>query len=50
MKKNKEKIEETKKSKHIDKSTIFIKGMALFLAVLMVVGTCSTIIFALLFA
>lgn len=48
MKKNKENIE--KVNKHVDKSTIFVKGMALFLAILMVVGTCSTIIFALIFA
>lgn len=50
MKKNKENIEKSNKNKHMDKSTIFVKGMALFLAILMVVGTCSTIIFALIFA
>lgn len=50
MKKNKDKIDETKKNKHIDKSTIFVKGMALFLAIIMVVGMCTTLIFALIFA
>ena len=48
MKKNKEKIEKT--NKHIDKSAAFVKSMALLLAILMVVGTCSTLIFALIFA
>ena len=48
MKKNKEKIEKT--NKHIDKSRLFVRGMALFLAILMVVATCSTIIFALIYA
>ncbi len=47
MEKNEENI---KKVKHIDKSTIFVKGMALFLAAVMVIATCSTLIFAIIFA
>lgn len=50
MKKNNEKQEKIKTNKHIDKGQIFVKGMALFLAILMVIATCSTLIFALIFA
>ena len=47
---NNENSEKIIKNRHIDKRTMFVKGIALFLALLMVVGTCSTIIFALIFA
>ena len=49
MKKDKEKQEKVKTNKHVDKGQIFIKGMALFLAILMLVATCSTLIFAIIF-
>lgn len=45
MKKNKEKQE--KKHKNHDKGQIFVKVMAGFLALLMLVATCGTLIFAL---
>ena len=45
MKKNDTKIE--KKQKHYDKGQIFIKVMAGFLAILMVIATAGTLIYAL---
>ena len=49
MRKDKEKQEKVKTNKHVDKGQIFVKGMALFLAILMLVATCSTLIFAIIF-
>ena len=49
MKKDKENQEKVKTNRPVDKGQIFVKGMALFLAVLMVVATCSTLIFAVIF-
>ena len=43
------KIKKEKKNRG-NKGEIFVKGMALFLAVLMVVATASSLIFAIIFA
>ncbi len=46
---NEEKIKNEKKSKG-NREKIFVKGMALLLAVLMIVATASSLIFAIIFA
>ena len=48
-KNKKEKIKSEKKNKG-NRGEIFVKGMALLLAVLMVVATASSLIFAIIFA
>ena len=47
MKKEKNQPEKIKKHKNYDKGQIFVKVMAGFLAILMVVATASTLIYAL---
>lgn len=47
MKNKKQKEKVIKKHKSFDKGQIFVKAMAAFLAVLMLVGTSATLIFAL---
>ena len=48
MKKEKKQQEKIKKTKNYDKGQIFVKAMAGFLAVLMLLATCGTLIYALL--
>ena len=47
MKKEKKKKEKIKKNRNYDKGQIFVKVMAGFLALLMIVATSSTLIYAL---
>ena len=47
MKKEKKQQEKIKKNKNYDKGQIFVKVMAGFLALLMIVATSSTLIYAL---
>ena len=47
MKKEKKQQEKVKKTKNYDKGQIFVKVMAGFLALLMIVATASSLIYAL---
>ena len=47
MKKEKNQQEKVKKTKNYDKGRIFVKVMAGFLAILMILATASTLIYSL---
>ena len=47
MKNKKQKEIEVKNNKRFDKGEVFVKAMASILVVLMLMGTCATLVFAL---